>query len=143
MAILSRRDSAEAVAFVEAHLGSLFDYLPAALLMTDADGLIVRTNAEAERVLRRHDLLGRPVCTVLPFVGAQDGSEVWPGSLPGPDEPRLKARCASIGCPPSTIRIYALEDVAAAGSGWPRHDVAPAAARRSLFAPTRAQRPGA
>jgi PAS domain-containing protein len=82
------REAAQAMAFVEGHLGSLFEFVSTALLMTDDDGLIVRANPEAERVLAGPDLLGRPVGQVLPFVSGPNASHAWLGRLPGPGRSR-------------------------------------------------------
>jgi PAS domain-containing protein len=140
MAMLSppHPDSAQAVAFVEAHLGSLFDFLPAPLLMTDADGLIVRTNTAAERVLDRHDLLGQRVGGVLPFVNGPNASDAWLGRLPGGDGATLQVRHTSLGCPPATIHLYVLEDLSAWRPPVTAHAVSAAAPRRSRSAPFRA-----
>ena len=129
------REAAQAMAFVEAHLGALFDFVPAPLLMTDPDGLIVRANPEAERVLAGRDPLGQPVRQVLPFLAGPSASHAWSGRLPGPDGPAVQVRCTRLGCPPATVHLYALGPIPA----WPIHVVAPSATpRRSRFAPTRA-----
>jgi PAS domain-containing protein len=129
------REAAQAMAFVEAHIGSLFEFVPTALLMTDANGLIVRANPEAERVLAGRDLLGQPVRQVLPFLAGPSASHAWSGRLPGPDGPALQVRGTRLDCPPATVHLYALDTVPL----WPMHVIAPSAApRRSRFAPSRA-----
>lgn len=107
---------AESVAIVEAYLGSLFDYLPAPLLLTDPQGRIIRANPGAQRLLGGGFLLGRHVCELLPFVGrpcAAGGA--WVGELADAPGCRLQVRRGSIGSPPAAVQLYLLAYLPAPG----------------------------
>ena len=57
------------LALVEAQVGSLVDVLPVALLVTNADGDILRANTAAMDLFGpRHDVHGGQVKKLLPFV---------------------------------------------------------------------------
>jgi hypothetical protein len=124
-------DSAEAVAFVEAYVGPLLDYLPVGLVIADGDGSIVRVNSHADRLLGMRLDAGRPIRSVLPFVARPSEAEAWVGMVPGRPEGPVRVRCARIACQPGGALIYCLEEVP------PPCRLAPAAPRPSRFAPSR------
>jgi PAS domain-containing protein len=54
------------LALIEAHVGTLVDYLPVALLVADVHGAILRANGAAAELLEcRGPLVGRQVVEVL------------------------------------------------------------------------------
>jgi PAS domain-containing protein len=54
-----------ALALVEAQVGSLVDVLPAALLVADRDGQVLRANKAAFELLEQTELVGRSIDEVL------------------------------------------------------------------------------
>ena len=125
--------TAETVALVEAYVGSLFDYLPSALVMTDAQGTILRMNPEAARLLGGHidATCGRSIHSVIPFLADRGDADARVGMVPGRPGRPLRVRCARVACPPLGALIYGLEDAATVGHG------APLPRARSRFAPSR------
>jgi PAS domain-containing protein len=122
-------DPAQAIALVEAYVGSLVDYLPSPLLIADAAGRVVRANPEAERLLPPREVVGRPIRSVLPFIDA-DAGQVWLGSLGGLS---LRVRRTWLACPPVGVQIYVLEPLG--------RFVHPTPLRRSRFATSRSASP--
>ena len=131
----SSPESADAVALVEAYVGPLFDYLPVALVMTDAAGSIVRMNPRAEQLLGAGGVLGRSIAAVLPFLDLASQADVWLGTLPGQHDRPLRVRSGRVAAPPVGGLIYALEEASPAFGHR-----AFAARARSRFAPSRSAR---
>ena len=56
---------AQATAAVEPSDGTILEGLPTALVVVDADGVVVRANRRAHDVLDRDTLVGTPLAAVL------------------------------------------------------------------------------
>ena len=112
----------QTIAVVEAYLGPLFECLPVPVLLTEADGLVVRANLAARRLLCGRRLVGSRVWDVLPAPpnpAAADG--VWLGDLSGARPRPVQVHWCSLGWPPAVVRIYLVHVLgqARAPQRWP------------------------